>query len=144
MLEQDLQVLLATTFGMAVKAQRYHWNVVDPRFSQLHDFYEEIYDDLYEHVDIIAETIRTLGAYPIGSLAEFTELSQIAEEDEVITDGHSQLAELDRANQVTIRIIKIAMTAADDEDAEDVEDLLVNRLRAHKKHGWMIKAHMAA
>ena len=142
MLEQDLNVLLASTFGMALKAQRYHWNVMGMDFYQLHEFYEEIYDDLYEHVDIIAEAIRSLGKFPAGSFAEYAELSQVAEEDTTITDAAAQLQELVRANDVVLRVIKIAMTAADDEDAEDIEDLLVNRMRQHKKHGWMLNSFL--
>jgi len=140
MLEQDLNVLLASTFGMALKAQRYHWNVMGTNFYQLHEFYEEVYDDLYEHVDIIAESIRSMGRYPAGSLAEYVELSQVAEEDVTITDERDQLTELVRANDVVLRIIKIAVTSAKDEGAEDILDLLVNRMRQHKKHGWMLNA----
>jgi starvation-inducible DNA-binding protein len=142
MLEQDLNVLLASTFGMALKAQRYHWNVMGMNFYQLHEFYEEVYDDLYEHVDIIAEAIRSMGRYPAGSFAEYVELSQISEEDTVVTDAEDQLSELVRANDVVLRVIKIAMTAAEDEGAEDILDLLVNRMRQHKKHGWMLNSFL--
>jgi len=140
MLEQDLNVLLASTFGMALKTQNYHWNVMGTNFYQLHEFYEEVYDDLYEHVDIIAEAIRSMGQFPAGSLSEYVELSQIAEDEEVVFDSFVQVNNLVKANDVMIRIIKIAMTAAKDEDAEDILDLLVNRLRQHKKHGWMLNA----
>jgi len=140
MLEQDLNVLLASMFGMAVKAQRYHWNVMSSDFHQLHDFYEEIYDDLYEHIDILAEIIRARDDFPIGTLTELAEVSQVAEEEETYTSPMYQLPELERANAVLIRIIKIALTASKDEEEPDVEDFLINRLRAHKKHGWMIRA----
>jgi len=142
MLEQDLNVLLASTFGMALKAQRYHWNIMGMNFYQLHEFYEDVYDDLYEHVDIIAEAIRSMGVFPAGSFAEYVELSQVAEEDATITDAEAQLSELIRANDVVLRIIKIAMTAAEDDGAEDILDLLVNRMRQHKKHGWMLNSFL--
>jgi DNA-binding ferritin-like protein len=81
-----------------------------------------------------------MGRYPAGSLAEYVELSQIAEEDVTVTDERAQLTELVRANDVVLRIIKIAVTSAKDEGAEDILDLLVNRMRQHKKHGWMLNA----
>lgn len=142
MLEQDLNVLLASTFSMALKVQNYHWNIMGMDFYQLHDIYGDIYEELYDHVDIIAESIRSMGQFPAGTLAEYAELSQISEDDEVVTDAIVQLQNLVRANDVVIRIIKIAITAAKDESAEDILDLLVNRLRQHKKHGWMINAHL--
>lgn len=142
MLEPDMNVLLASTFGMALKTHRYHWNVMGPDFPQYHDFYEEIYTDLYEHVDPIAEAIRTLGKFPAGSLAEYAELSQVAEDDSPLVNPIEQLKELIRANDVVLRLIKIAITAAKEENAEDILDLLVNRMRAHKKHGWMLNSHL--
>ena len=140
MLEQDLNVLLASTFGMALKAQNYHWNIMGVEFYQLHELYEEIYDDLYEHVDIIAEAIRSMGNFPAGSLMEYVELSEIAEDDDIVPDSFVQVNNLVKANDVVIRIIKIAMTSAKEEGAEDILDLLVNRLRQHKKHGWMLNS----
>ena len=143
MLEQDLNVLLASTFAFALKAQHYHWNVMDTGFYSHHEFYQEIYEDVYEHVDIIAESIRSMGKFPAGSLNEFSELSQVAEDDDIIVGAIDQMEELVRANDVVLRIIKIAITAAKEEGAYDIEDLLVNRLRAHKKHGWMLNSHIA-
>jgi len=142
MLEQDLNVLLATTFAFALKSQRYHWNVMGMGFYSHHEFYQEIYEEAYEAVDLIAENIRALGEFPAGSLSEFVELSQVAEEDDTIVDAGQQMEELVRANDVVIRIIKIAMTSADDEGKDDIEDMLVERLRAHKKHGWMLNSHI--
>jgi len=34
------------------------------------------------------------------------------------------------------------MTAAKDDGAEDILDLLVNRMRQHKKHGWMLNSFL--
>jgi starvation-inducible DNA-binding protein len=111
-------------------------------FSAYHEFYQEIYEEVYEAVDDIAEVIRTLGQFPAGSLNEFSELSQITEQDEVITDAPTQMENLAKDNDVVLRIIKIAMGAAQDAGADDVEDFLVERMRAHKKHGWMINSHI--
>jgi starvation-inducible DNA-binding protein len=142
MLEQDLNVLLASTFAFALKSQRYHWHVMGLGFYSHHEFYQEIYEETYESVDLIAENIRALGQFPAGTLGEFAELSQVAEDDDVVIDAGQQMENLVRANDVVIRIIKIAMTAAKDEGSDDIEDMLVERLRAHKKHGWMLNSHI--
>ena len=142
MLEQDLNVLLASTFAFALKSQRYHWHVMGLGFYSHHEFYQEIYEETYESVDLIAENIRALGQFPAGSLGGFAKLSQVAEDDDVIIDAGQQIENLVRANDVVIRIIKIAMTAANDEGNDDIEDMLVERLRAHKKHGWMLNSHI--
>lgn len=142
MLEQDLNVLLASAFGFALKCQQYHWNVMGEGFYSHHEFYQEIYDEVYASVDGIAENIRAMGNFPAGSMTEFTELSQIVEGDDLITDPVAQMEKLVDANDAVIGVIKRAIITADEEDAEDIEDMLVSRLRAHKKHGWMLNSHI--
>lgn len=142
MLEQDLNVLLASTFDMALKTQNYHWNIMGVEFYQLHEFYKDVYDELYEHVDIIAESIRSMGRFPAGSLTEYIELSYVSDDEELATDLNSQLQGLIKANDAIIGIIKAAMVTAKSDGAEDILDLLTNRLRQHKKHGWMFNAFL--
>jgi len=57
-LQLALKKVLADTFGMYFKAHAYHWNVVGPDFSQYHDFFGKLYEELFGAVDAIAEHIR--------------------------------------------------------------------------------------
>lgn len=142
MLEQTLNILLASTYGLGLKSHLYHWNVKGLNFSQLHDFYEELYDELYKSVDDIAEVMRTRGVFPSGTFTEYSELSHVPEDTEAVTDPNDQLTRLAEANTGIIGLLRGGIETANEEDAPDVEDFLVERLRAHKKHGWMIRAHL--
>ena len=67
MLADSLKILLATEYAFTVKAQQFHWNVEGPDFVQLHEFFGNIYEDVYSAIDPTAEYIRTLDEYTPGS-----------------------------------------------------------------------------
>lgn len=76
---EKLSILLANTYTLYLKTQNYHWNIVDPYFSDLHALFEKQYTELAENVDEIAERIRTLGAQAPGTFAEFLTLKTLDE-----------------------------------------------------------------
>ena len=46
MLADDLKTLLATSYAFVIKAQNFHWNVEGSDFSQYHQFFQGIYDEV--------------------------------------------------------------------------------------------------
>ena len=66
-LSTSMKIVLANTFAMYLKAQGHHWNVEGKDFSQLHDFFSTLYEELFAAIDKIAEEIRALDVYaPYG------------------------------------------------------------------------------
>ena len=53
---------LADEYILLTKTKKYHWNVVDPRFNDLHKFLDEQYELLSVAVDDVAERARALKA----------------------------------------------------------------------------------
>ena len=53
----SLTRILARTFRLYVQTHGYHWNVEGPEFRQLHGFFEEQYQDLWNSLDEIAERL---------------------------------------------------------------------------------------
>ena len=56
-----LNVLLADKHVLYIKTRNYHWNVTGNSFLELHEFFETLYQEGEEHIDLIAERIRKLG-----------------------------------------------------------------------------------
>lgn len=142
-LEDKLQTVLATTFTFALEAQRYHWDVMGSNFHSYHEFYEKIYDEVNDAIDDIAEQIRSRGEFPVATLSSMMLKSRIIEEDEVYSDYQNQINKLEEDNNILIIAIRQGIEKAKEVGADDVEDFLVERLRAHRQHGWMISAHAA-
>ena len=74
----QMKVILATSFSFYLKAHNYHWNVTGPNFTQYHEFFGDIYTDVWESLDTTAEEIRKLGSFVPGSLTRYLEISRIS------------------------------------------------------------------
>lgn len=61
------------------KFHNLHWNVVGERFVPIHVHLEELYDDLFEKFDAVAERIKMLGEFPLASLKSYLEVSNVKE-----------------------------------------------------------------
>lgn len=71
---------LADEYVLLTKTRNYHWNVEDPRFNDLHKFFEEQYELISAAVDEVAERVRAVGGRTRATLKEFINSSQIREE----------------------------------------------------------------
>jgi starvation-inducible DNA-binding protein len=80
MLVAALQNLLGNEYLMYYKAHTYHWNVEGIEFSQYHEFFGELYEDVYGAVDPTAENIRQLDVYAPVSLASAINPANLTED----------------------------------------------------------------
>src|SRR5271166_420719 len=74
-----LNVLLADEFTLYAKTRNYHWNVAGPSFSEMHKFFEGQYEELDEIMDEVAERVRMLGHYSLGTLDAFLKTTRLTE-----------------------------------------------------------------
>ena len=78
-LENKLNEFLADLNLFYRKLQNYHWNVQGKDFFQIHAKLEELYNEINEQIDEIAEHIAILGGQPLGTLKDYLEKSTIKE-----------------------------------------------------------------
>lgn len=130
---------LADTFVMYMKAHSYHWNVLGPNFPQYHEFLGNLYEELHDAVDPLAEHIRALDSFAPFSLSRIIELSSIREDTKVL-DVSMIFHSLVSANELVIATIKETYEIAEKEKAHDYSNFLQDRLTAHAKHAWMLKS----
>lgn len=78
-LKTKLNEFLADLNVFHCKLQNYHWNVEGKDFFQAHAKLEELYNNISEQIDEIAEHILILGEQPLGTLKEYVEISTIKE-----------------------------------------------------------------
>lgn len=141
MLSDLLKTLLATNFAYYLKAQYFHWNVEGPDFSQLHDFFAEIYGDAYSANDKLAEYIRTLDEYAPGSLERFQELSQIQGQTKV-PRARLMLEELLADTEGMKGLVMQVFEAAQTERREDIANFMAERQDAHGKYAWQLRSFL--
>ena len=138
-LVQAMNKVLGNTFVMYYKTHSYHWNVEGRSFFADHTFLEEIYTEVYGVVDAIAEHIRQLDAFAPTSLMKVKQYSSISEDDTVV--GSTQMiSNLIAANDVVLLSLMQAYKVAEAAGEIGVSNFLQDRVVAHQKHRWMLKA----
>ena len=131
--------VLADTFVMYYKAHSYHWNVEGSNFPQYHEFLQNIYEEIFAAVDIIAEHIRQLDGYTPTSLTELKSYSMISEDEDVVS-AMSMMNRLLDANNLVLASLMMAYQAAEQATEIGLSNFLQDRVAAHQKHGWMLKS----
>lgn len=138
-LVQALKVVLANHYAYSLKAQNFHWNVEGPNFPQYHELFGNIYEEVYGSVDVIAERVRTIGAYTPGSFRRYIDLSQIEDQVEIPNAG-SMLQKLLADIQVIQTSIKTCYNLAEQSGNHGLSNLMAERQDAFAKHAWMLTA----
>lgn len=142
MLADSLKTLLATEYAFSVKAQLFHWNVEGPDFAQLHEFFGNLYEEVYNNsIDRTAEFIRTLDDYAPGSFERFSELSIIAGQIK-IPRARLMIEELLANNGQMIDLLNQCFADAEQENKQGIANFIAERLDAHGKHNWMLKSFL--
>lgn len=134
-----MKVVLADSFTLYMKAHGYHWNVIGPDFPQLHDFLGDLYEEVHGAVDDIAEQIRQINSFAPGTLSRMVELATISEDD-AIPAAAKMVTNLLEANENLLTTITEAYIMAEDNKEFGLSNFLQDRITAHKKHSWMLKA----
>lgn len=140
-LKTALKIAIANTFAMYYKAQALHWNVEGMFFGQFHEFYGNVYEELYESIDKSAEQLRALGEYAPASIDELYRYKTV-NESQLNNDVTSQLEDLLVTNNMLLESWNKVLTEAKEEMQYGLENYAAERIDAHKKHEWMIKSYL--
>ena len=139
---EGLSKVLADSYTLYLKTHNFHWNVTGPGFPQLHQLFEDQYTGLAAAVDEVAERIRILGHRAPGSYREFAKLASI-EEAEGEPSAKEMVEQLAADNEAVARTARSVFPAAESAQDEATVDLLTQRMAAHEKAAWMLRATAA-
>lgn len=135
------KIAFASEFSFYLKAHNFHWNVEGPDFLEYHELFGKIYEEVYSSIDDFAEKIRSLGSYMPASYTSLSMLTRIEDEDKVL--GKEEMtAELLEDNEKLIKILKMVYDRAEVEGEHGFSNFLAERMDAHRKHGWMLRASL--
>ena len=136
----SLKVALGNTFTMYFKAHSYHWNVEGMLFSQFHDFFGDIYEDVYGAVDPLAEELRKLDAYAPISLMEIYGYKTIMEDSAKPDTVTEMVINLLTANTEVLNCLTPLFDIATAEKQQGLANFIADRMDAHKKFEWQLQA----
>jgi starvation-inducible DNA-binding protein len=140
-LVETLNMRLCDEYVLSTKTRKFHWNVVGPRFSQLHEFFEEQYEIIDEMIDEIAERARQLGGKSLGTLEEFVRHSSINEDPGHNPDAQTMISTLLKDHEAIIKTLRKNADEADEEyDDMATNDFFLQAVQKHEKMAWMLRA----
>lgn len=134
-----LRVLLASNFVFYLKMHAAHWNVQGMFFYELHKLFEIQYQDLWENVDTIAEKLRELDATATITPQEQQTLSMI-DSDQSIVDAKEYVSTFIQDHERMTFLLNKVFVMAEAENNQAIMNYLAERLDAHAKMRWFLKA----
>jgi starvation-inducible DNA-binding protein len=137
-----LRLALGNTFFMYYKTHAYHWNIEGIEFSQYHDFFQGIYEDLYGAVDPTSENLRKLDVYAPISIMELDNYKTISEDSVMPVLLVDMLSNLLVANTETYNVFSKVFDLATEQKEQGLANFAADRMDAHRKHGWMLRASL--
>jgi starvation-inducible DNA-binding protein len=137
-----LNARLSDEYTLYTKTRKYHWNVVGPRFHQLHEFFEEQYAILAEMIDEIAERTRQLGGKSFGTMEEFVHHSSIKEDPGEYPEANKMIANLLKDHEAVIQTLRKNAEECEEHKDMGTNDFLLEAMQKHEKMAWMLRAHL--
>lgn len=138
-LEQSLNEFLADLNVFYRKLQNYHWNAQGKDFFRTHEKLEELYNEVNESIDEIAEHILILGGQPLGTLKDYLATSTIqeAENKKVKSDEiyNNLITDFETLLKKSTEIKEEADKENDYATSALIDDYILN----YGKHLWMLK-----
>lgn len=135
----ELNILLADYNLYYQKLRSYHWNILGKSFFDLHEKFEEMYDDAKLKVDEIAERILTLGQHPVSQFSEYLSMSNLKEKSPLVTDKE-MVEDLITDHGTILQQMREVVDKADAANDEGTIDLIGAYIRELEKFSWMLNA----
>ena len=131
---------LANTFVFYFKTHGFHWNLEGVNFPTYHGFFGNLYTELFEAVDPIAEEIRALDEYAPSGLNQLYKHATISDSDLKGDRLKDMLIAALGDNTTVIADLTMAFTLATKENKQGLANFLADRIDKHKKHEWMLRS----
>lgn len=134
---KELNKLLADYHLYYQKLRNFHWNVTGKNFFDLHEKFEELYDDAKLKIDEIAERILTLKHSPKSNFSDYLSLSNI-EESDIDLDDYAMVETLIQDHGIIIMQMRRVVNTAEEANDEGTIDLVGAYIRELEKSSWML------
>ena len=132
---------LSDSYLLLIKTKKYHWDVVGPQFRSLHELWEEQYEALTINIDKVAERIRALGGYPVGTAEGFLEFASIKEHSGDIPPATGMVENLVIDHEQVIRNLREHVDQCSEQfHDEGTADFLTGLMEEHEEMAWMLRS----
>ena len=140
-LAEKLNELLADYSVFYQNVRGFHWNIKGNKYFELHDKFQELYEDLFVKIDEVAERIRTLGHIPNHKFSKYLKDADVKESTEV-ADGVSDVKDMLESLKIIITLQRELLDLSADAEDEGTNALMSDYIREQEKLVWMYSAYL--
>lgn len=136
---EPLKLSLANYQMLYHKLRNFHWNVDGSDFFELHEEFENDYNTLASHIDIIAERIRVFNYKPMLSMEVISDMSDIEDvknELEAREMVKMLIGDFNLLHNKLLDCLDVALSIGDNVSEQMITDLM----RYVEKRNWMYSA----
>ena len=138
-LAEILNAQIANWAVLYFKLHSYHWYVKGDKFFELHEKFEQLYNEAAEHIDVLAERLLALRGKPAGTMRDFLKLASVAEASGQETAEQMVEAVLQDFTAMKAEL-REGIRLAESRDDTSTADLLTGIQTSLDKHIWMLSA----
>ncbi len=135
----DLNTLLSDYHMYYQKLRSFHWNILGKSFFDLHEQFEDMYNDAQIKIDEIAERILTLRHHPVSKFSDYIKIATVQEESAMISD-QKMIETLLNDHKIILAQMSSVIDSAENAGDEGTIDLVGAYIRELEKTSWMLNA----
>ena len=119
--------------------RNFHWNVKGADFFDIHEKFEDQYNEAKVNIDDIAERIRVFGQVPLSTMKDYLENSDIEESGTDLTSFEMVSEILQDYNYLLESMFNVIEIAIDNGDS-GTEEMIKDMVKTTEKNHWMLTA----
>lgn len=137
-----LNTSLASVTDLYAQLKQAHWNVKGPEFIALHKLFDEIAEELEEHIDTIAERAAALGGTVLGTIQEVVKNTALSAYPVNITSAKDHLAHLTHNMAIISELAHEHMDETEELGDMSTNDIFIDLDRFLDKSLWFLESHL--
>ena len=138
-LQKKLNLLLSDYQMYYQNLRAFHWLIEGPQFYQLHEKFEEFYDQAAEDIDEIAERILMIGGKPLHSFEDYLKNATIKAEKNLVKSSDI-LPKVIANIEHLLKACRDVLSSASDAGDEGTVALMSEFIGAAEKKLWMLNS----
>jgi starvation-inducible DNA-binding protein len=136
-----LNTLLADEYVLFTKTRNAHWNITGLSFYEMHNLFQAQYEALDIMIDDIAERVRSLGHFALGSMKDFLQVTHLSEEKDDFSTSEQMLQSLLNDHETIIRLIRNEIIPISGKYKDmGTADFVTGLMEKHEKISWMLRS----
>lgn len=137
-----LNASLASITDLYGQLKQAHWNVKGPEFIALHELFDQIAEELEEHIDTVAERAAALGGTVLGTVQEVVKHTALDPYPTHIVKAKDHLEHLTHNIAIVGELTRDHMDESEELNDMATNDVFIELARFLDKNLWFLESHL--